>query len=123
MNEVPIMEHSGTAVARILIVDDEPEILTEYSAILSPVPRTGGNFQGLAALEHELFGHETQERDVPDLDVTPCKQGDEAVEEAGYRRQTLIVSLIPSSPRKRLARAAALLSRWFMALPTNRAVT
>ena len=81
MNEVPIVEHSGTVAARVLILDDEPEILTEYAVILSPAPRTGGDVQELAALEQELFGHEPQERDVPDLDVTLCKQGDEAVEE------------------------------------------
>ncbi len=74
------MELSGTGAARVLIVDDEPEILTEYSAILSPASKNVESIQELAALEQELFGHEPQEPNVPDLDVTLCKQGDEAVD-------------------------------------------
>ena len=54
------MELSGTGAARVLIVDDEPEILTEYSAILSPASKNVESIQELAALEQELFGHEPQ---------------------------------------------------------------
>ena len=41
------MDLSGTAAARVLVVDDEPEILMEYSAILAPAPKTGADAQEL----------------------------------------------------------------------------
>ena len=62
---------------RILLVDDEPKVLSEFKKILCPPAKAGTE---LKKLETKLFGKSTRGRITTAYDLVLCKQGDEAVE-------------------------------------------
>lgn len=63
---------------RILIADDEPNILKELQQVLSPDVQTGG--QELKALQHRLFGESAKTAAKKTYDVFCCNQGTDALE-------------------------------------------
>ena len=72
-----MMSESGKYNQRILLVDDEPKVLSEFQKILCPPIKTGTE---LRDLETKLFGKSTRGRTVTSYDLVLCNQGDEAVE-------------------------------------------
>lgn len=74
MNETP---------HRILVADDERMVLEAYRHVLS-FDHGFGSSDGVEALGAELFGAAAGPQRPPELDVTLCRQGDEAV--AAVRR-------------------------------------
>ena len=71
------MNQSGKCNQRILLVDDEPKVLSEFKKILCPPVKTGTE---LRDLETKLFGKSTTSRITASYDLVLCNQGDEAVE-------------------------------------------
>lgn len=71
------MSESGKYNQRILLVDDEPKVLSEFKKILCPPVKAGTE---LKKLETKLFGKSTRGRITTAYDLVLCKQGDEAVE-------------------------------------------
>ncbi len=69
---------------RILIADDEQNILDEYVHVLGTPPPSSENASQTSSLAAELFGDSTSEKDSDvggaTYEITLCKQGDEAVE-------------------------------------------
>ena len=63
---------------RILIVDDEPEILDVYRRILHARERHGET--GSTDRDHDFDGDRTASHRVYSFDVTSCRRGDEAIE-------------------------------------------
>jgi signal transduction histidine kinase len=64
---------------RILLVDDEPKVLSEFKKILCPSVKKSGS--ELKDLEAKLFGKSSGNRTVTSYDLVLCNQGDEAVEQ------------------------------------------
>lgn len=71
------MSQSGECNQRILLVDDEPKVLSEFKKILCPPVKTGTE---LRDLEAKLFGKSTRSRTATSYDLVLCNQGDEAVQ-------------------------------------------
>jgi CheY-like chemotaxis protein len=69
---------AGVLPYRILIVDDEPEILEIYRRILRP--RGPHGTAGLTARGHKVDDGGTTSHCGYSFDVTPCRQGAEAIE-------------------------------------------
>lgn len=72
------MTSSPTAV-RVLVVDDEPRIVEDYSYVLGQAPkrRTDRLF---SELEEDLFGSTPQHRMFPEIDLSTFQEGSMAVE-------------------------------------------
>ncbi len=66
------------AAPRILLVDDEPEILDGYCQVLAH-DRSSNSASGLENVESELFGTAKLPEEAPLFDVSVCRQGEAAV--------------------------------------------
>ncbi len=71
------MEPKTELNRRILLVDDEPNILDELKQVLSPSEVTS---KEISELESRLFGTSSQSSRKKSYDVHCCNQGDKAVE-------------------------------------------
>ncbi|WP_305857233.1 EAL domain-containing protein [Balneatrix alpica] len=69
-------ETNNTVNARILVVDDNPNILDDFRKILCPVPATSHD---LAELERQLFG-QPQSSSSPQYELLCCQSGQLAYE-------------------------------------------
>ncbi|MGQ9733334.1 MAG: GAF domain-containing protein, partial [Candidatus Zipacnadales bacterium] len=67
-------------LTRILVVDDEPDILRVYERILAPEAEDDLEVRrALTDLEKRLFSAPSKAHDQPTYDVVCCRQGEEAV--------------------------------------------
>ena len=71
----------NAAATRILVADDEEQILNEYTQVLGRLSAASATDQVLRELEAELFGEPDSTGDLPfeSYDLTLCRQGDEAI--------------------------------------------
>jgi PleD family two-component response regulator len=111
-------------MARLLVVDDEPQMLAAYKTTFSTIsdasPASAFEDSDLDALSEQLFGEPAKPKDSPhDFDVQYCSQGEEAarkVEEALASDQPFSVILLdmrmpPGIDGKETARRVRALDR------------
>jgi signal transduction histidine kinase len=67
---------------RILVVDDEEDILEQFHRVLVPSQEMHQDQDELSVLQGRLFGAKTNKPPMTIFDLTCCRQGDEAVEKA-----------------------------------------
>ncbi len=87
---------------RVLLTDDEPNILKEYRMALLPDQQGSQATQAVSLLEAELFGNDApcekhERRSARPFDVHCCRQGEEAVEavrEAIQAKQPFAVAFL-----------------------------
>ena len=72
------MSQSNQFNHRILLVDDEPKVLSEFKKILCPPIEERSE---LRDLETKLFGDSYSAPNYTNYDVVLCRQGDQAVQE------------------------------------------
>ena len=72
---------AGSRAMRVLIVDDEPSLIQDYQYILSARPEAGDPGSLSGKLERDLFGTAVGRGKFPEVSLTACHQGRDAVEE------------------------------------------
>src|SRR3546814_3031028 len=66
------------ATARILVADDEPDLIEDYHCALA-LPGTGDEDPRLVELQDELFGAQSPKRSLPNVELVSVNQGEAAV--------------------------------------------
>ncbi len=72
---------TGSRTMRVLIVDDEPSLIQDYQYILSARPEAGDPDLLSGKLERDLFGTAVGRGKFPEVVLTACHHGRDAVEE------------------------------------------
>lgn len=73
------------AIARILVADDEPDLIEDYHCALA-LPGAGDEDLRLAELQDELFGAQNPKSSLPDLELVSVNQGEAAVQSVARSR-------------------------------------
>src|SRR3546814_2540776 len=66
------------ATARILVADDEPDLIEDYHCALA-LPGTGDEDPRLVELQDELFGAQSPKSSLPNVELVSVNQGEAAV--------------------------------------------
>src|SRR3546814_19653222 len=75
------------ATARILVADDEPDLIEDYHCALA-LPGTGDEDPRLVELQDELFGAQSLKSSLPNVELVSVNQGEEAVRSVVRSRDT-----------------------------------
>lgn len=73
------------ATARILVADDEPDLIEDYHCALA-LPGTGDADLRLAELQDELFGAQNAKSSLPSVELVSVNQGEAAVQTVARSR-------------------------------------
>jgi CheY-like chemotaxis protein len=66
-------------IARVLVADDEPDLIEDYQCALA-IPAAGGSNLRLAELQDELFGPQGSSGSLPQVELVAVNQGEAAVQ-------------------------------------------
>src|SRR3546814_16241855 len=66
------------ATARILVADDEPDLIEDYHCALA-LPGTGDEDPRLVELQDELFGAQSPKSSLPNVELVSVNQGEAEV--------------------------------------------
>ncbi len=72
-------------LARVLIADDEPDLIEDYHSAFAPMEPEVADLR-LAALQDELFGSQHANGSLPQVEVVAVSQGEAAVQEISHAR-------------------------------------
>ena len=72
-------------LARVLIADDEPDLIEDYQSAFAH-PEFGDTDAQLAELQDELFGLQSANRSLPQVEIVAVSQGEAAVQAITHSR-------------------------------------